>query len=160
MRFFEILLTRPGRLVRRVFGAVATTGLFLAVVVGVAAGLGAVGFRWLIRGFQWVFFKQGADWLGFLGDYYVIILPVVGGLLVGILIYFIAREVRGEGPPEVMRAVAIGGGRIRSRVGLVKILASSICIGSGGSVGRARLSRSAPPLDRPSASDCICPTAG
>jgi CIC family chloride channel protein len=100
------------------------------------AGLGAVAFRWMIRGFQWVFFKQGAEILGFMGDHYIIILPVIGGLLIGPLIYLLAREARGEGPPEVMKAVAVGGGRIRSRVAAVKIVVSSICIGSGGSVGR------------------------
>jgi CIC family chloride channel protein len=104
--------------------------------VGVVAGLGAVAFRWLIKGFQWLSFYQGATTFGFLGDYYVIILPALGGLIFGPLIYFLAREAKGEGPPEVMEAVAIKGGRIRSRVAGIKILASSICLGSGGSAGR------------------------
>jgi chloride channel protein, CIC family len=112
------------------------TGVALAVLVGLLAGLGAVVFRWMIRGFQRIFFGQGAEWLGFLGHYYVVLLPAVGGLLFGPLIYFLAREAKGEGPPEVMEAVAIKGGRIRSRVAAVKALASAICIGSGGSVGR------------------------
>jgi chloride channel protein, CIC family len=111
-------------------------GIALAVMVGLLAGLGAVVFRWLIKGFQRIFFEQGATWFGFLGQYYVIVLPVLGGLLVGPLIYFLAREAKGEGPPEVMEAVAIKGGRIRARVAAIKTLASSICIGSGGSVGR------------------------
>ncbi len=108
----------------------------LAILVGLLAGLGAVGFRWMIRGFGWLFFNRGAVLLDSLGDYYVIILPAVGGLLLGPLIYFLAREARGEGPPEVMEALAATGGRIRRRVAVVKALASSICIGSGGSVGR------------------------
>jgi CIC family chloride channel protein len=114
----------------------AATGIILAVFVGLLAGLGAVVFRWMIKGFQWVFFARGATAFDFLGDHYVILIPVLGGLLFGPLIYFLAREARGEGPPEVMEAVAIRGGRIRSRVAVVKALASSICIGSGGSVGR------------------------
>jgi chloride channel protein, CIC family len=108
----------------------------LAVLIGLLAGLGAVGFRYMIRGFGWLFFNRGAELFDFLGKYYVIILPVVGGLLVGPIIYFLAREAKGEGPPEVMEAVAVGGGHIRQRVAAVKALASSICIGSGGSVGR------------------------
>ena len=108
----------------------------LAILVGLLAGLGAVGFRWMIRGFGWLFFNRGAVLFDFLGEYYVIILPVIGGLLLGPLIYFLAREARGEGPPEVMEALAAKGGRIRQRVAAVKALASSICIGSGGSVGR------------------------
>ncbi|HZV47659.1 MAG TPA: chloride channel protein [Thermodesulfovibrionales bacterium] len=54
----------------------------------------------------------------------------------GPLIYFLAREAKGHGVPEVMLAVASAGGRIRPRVAIIKTLASSICIGSGGSVGR------------------------
>ncbi|MCD6299956.1 MAG: chloride channel protein, partial [Dehalococcoidales bacterium] len=65
-----------------------------------------------------------------------ILLPAIGGLIVGLLIYFGAREAKGHGVPEVMEAVSVHGGRIRPRVAIVKSLASSVCIGSGGSVGR------------------------
>jgi chloride channel protein, CIC family len=136
MRSYEPIVERLQRFLGRLSASEATTGLALAIFVGVAAGLGAVAFRWMIRGFQWLFFKEGAEAFSFMGDYYVIILPVIGGLLVGPLIYFLAREAKGEGPPEVMKAVAIGGGRIRARVAAVKTVVSSICIGSGGSVGR------------------------
>jgi len=108
-------------------------GTALAITVGIAAGLGAVAFRWLILSIQELFFDRGADILYFLGQYYVILLPVIGGLIVGLLIHFSgASETRGHGVPEVMEAVGTKGGRIRSRVGAVKVLASSICIGSGG----------------------------
>jgi CIC family chloride channel protein len=111
-------------------------GLILAVAIGITAGLGAVVFRWLIGSFQTLFIDGGSQVLSFLGDYYIIIIPAAGGLLVGALVYYFAREAKGHGVPEVMEAVALRGGRIRPRVALVKILASSICIGSGGSVGR------------------------
>ncbi len=110
--------------------------LGLAVVVGLLAGLGAVGFRYLIMEFERLFFDGGASALGFMGPYYLIIIPAVGGLFVGLITHFFAREVKGHGVPEVMVAVAAKGGRIRSRVAVAKTLASSICIGSGGSVGR------------------------
>lgn len=112
------------------------TGLTLSIIVGAVAGLGAVGFRWLISWVQTLFFSNGADYLGFMGPYYIILLPAVGGLIVGLLIHFGAREAKGHGVPEVMEAVAMQGGRIRQRVSIVKALASSISIGSGGSVGR------------------------
>lgn len=111
-------------------------GLVLAVIIGVLAGLGAVVFRWLINTFQTFFFDGGSQLLSFMDDYYIILIPAAGGLLVGALVYYFAREAKGHGVPEVMEAVALRGGRIRPRVALVKILASSICIGSGGSVGR------------------------
>jgi CIC family chloride channel protein len=135
-KLFKPITGSLQRFYKRLTSSEATNSLFLSILVGVAAGLGAVGFRWLIRGFQWVFFKEGAEGFAAIGHYYVIVLPALGGLLFGPLIYFMAREAKGEGPPEVMRAVAVGGGRIRQRVAAVKMLVSAICIGSGGSVGR------------------------
>ena len=113
-----------------------TIGFILAILVGIISGLGAVAFRWMIESCQSLFFDKGAEVFSFLGDYYIIIIPAIGGLIVGLLIYFMAREAKGHGVPEVMEAVALKGGRIRARVSIVKALASSICIGSGGSVGR------------------------
>ncbi len=123
-------------LLLRIRSSEIITGLILSVMVGVVAGLGAVAFRWLIRNFHTLFFDLGGQLLSFLGNYYVIIVPAVGGLIVGILVYFLAREAKGHGVPEVMEAVALKGGRIRPRVSVVKAIASSVCIGSGGSVGR------------------------
>src|ERR1700722_9411304 len=121
-------------------------GLFsIAAVVGSAAGLGAVAFRSLVYGFTWLatghiqFGQQGyvgSSHLPWLGLGFVVVIPVVGGLIYGPLIYRYAREARGHGVPEVMVAVAENGGRIRPQVRLVKAVASAVCIGTGGSVGR------------------------
>ncbi|HEX3678523.1 MAG TPA: chloride channel protein, partial [Galbitalea sp.] len=121
-------------------------GLFaLALAIGVAAGLGAVAFRYLIAFFTWLAtgkseFGQGGyvastqlPWLG-LGFY--VLIPIIGGLLYGPLVYRFAREARGHGVPEVMVAVAENGGRIRPQVAAVKALASALTIATGGSVGR------------------------
>lgn len=110
--------------------------LLLAAITGLGAGLGAVVFRKLITGFDHLFFDVIGGALAFLGPSHVIVLPAIGGLLVGPIVYLFAREAKGHGVPEVMLAVARQGGRIRFRVAVVKALASSICIGSGGSVGR------------------------
>jgi CIC family chloride channel protein len=107
-----------------------------SALVGVGTGLAAVFFRWLIAFFKQIAFGGGETVLSFLGSYYVILIPAVGGLFVGPLVHFFAREAKGHGVPEVMEAVALRGGRIRPVVVLVKALASSICIGTGGSVGR------------------------
>jgi chloride channel protein, CIC family len=74
--------------------------------------------------------------LPWLGLAFFVLIPAAGGLLYGPLIYRYAREARGHGVPEVMIAVAHNGGRIRPQVSVVKALASAICIGTGGSVGR------------------------
>ena len=122
------------------------SGMFLlALLVGVGAGLGAVVFRYLVYFFTWLatghdeFGQAGrvdSSHLPWLGLGFFVVIPAVGGLLYGPLIYNWAREARGHGVPEVMVAVADNGGRIRWQVAVVKSLASALCIGSGGSVGR------------------------
>lgn len=71
-----------------------------------------------------------------LGRWFLLFTPVVAGLIYGPLVYRFAREARGHGVPEVMYAVAESGGRIRPQVAIVTALASALCIGGGGSVGR------------------------
>ncbi len=119
--------------------------LVMALVVGAAAGLGAAAFRALIYLFTWLFtgrqtFGQqghaGSLHLPFLGVWFVLVVPVIAGVIYGPLIQRFAREARGHGVPEVMLAVAENGGRIRPPVTIVKALASALCIGGGGSVGR------------------------
>ncbi len=107
-----------------------------AFIVGLTTGIGAVVFRYLIRwveyfGYDWIP-AQIPTW----GRSYVIFVPAISGLIVGLLIYYFAREAKGHGVPEVMEAVALKGGRIRPIVAVIKSLASAISIGSGGSVGR------------------------
>ncbi len=111
----------------------------LAVAVGLAGGLGAVGFRYLISFFQTLAYGSSEELLNVvlaLPWYLKVWVPAAGGLVVGPLVYFFAREAKGHGVPEVMEAVALKGGVIRKRVVFVKTLASAICIGTGGSVGR------------------------
>ncbi|MCP4204367.1 MAG: CBS domain-containing protein [bacterium] len=105
-----------------------------AILVGVGAGLGAAVFRWFIGAIRSIGYESAVS--GQLGWGRLLLVPALGGLIVGPLVYFWAREARGHGVPEVMEAVALRGGRIRPRVALVKALASGVCIGSGGSVGR------------------------
>ncbi|MGO8686134.1 MAG: chloride channel protein [Candidatus Dormibacteria bacterium] len=117
----------------------------MALLVGAGAGLGAVAFRWLIVAFTWLatghqqFGQQGrvaSLHLPWLGVWFLLLIPVAGGLVYGPLIQRFGREARGHGVPEVMLAVAENGGRIRPQVTVVKAAASAICIGVGGSVGR------------------------
>jgi CIC family chloride channel protein len=122
------------------------TGLvLLAIVVGTGAGIGAVFFRYLILAFTHAFTgyadysAEGHAPYGYfhhIGFWFVVLAPIAAGLLYGPLIHFFAREARGHGVPEVMLAVAERGGRIRPQVAVVKSLASALCIGGGGSVGR------------------------
>ena len=111
----------------------------LGILVGLAGGFGAVGFRYLIIFFQSISYGSGASLLDVVKEvpwYSRVWIPALGGLVVGPLVYFLAREAKGHGVPEVMEAVAIKGGVIRKRIVLIKSMASAVCIGTGGSVGR------------------------
>ncbi|GAB2982615.1 transport integral membrane protein [Amycolatopsis acidiphila] len=124
----------------------SSTGLaVLAVAIGAGAGLGAVAFRWLITTFTHLFSGhadysgaggQAHPWFPALGPWFLLIVPVLAGLIYGPLVHKFAPEARGHGVPEVMYAVAERGGRIPAQVTVVKALASALTIGSGGSVGR------------------------
>lgn len=107
-----------------------------SLLVGLGAGLGAIVFRWLIDQVQRISFEGLGNTFPSLGASVLVLAPALGGLIVGPLIFFFAREAKGHGVPEVMEAVALKGGRIRPIVVVIKSLASSITIGSGGSVGR------------------------
>ncbi len=128
--------------------------VLIATACGLAGALGAVIFRFMIRFIQAAAF-EGLDGIhefyneGFLAEahdplsvasqlewYWRLAIPAAGGLIVGPMIYFFAREAKGHGVPEVMAAVALRGGVIRRRVVALKALASAISIGTGGSVGR------------------------
>ena len=65
-----------------------------------------------------------------------LVIPALGGLVSGLLVYFIAPEAEGHGTDAMIEAFHREGGQIRKRVPLVKILASAITIGSGGSAGK------------------------
>jgi CIC family chloride channel protein len=111
----------------------------IAIVCGLGGGFGAVALRELIALVQGVFFGRGPDYLVVVRAVpwtWRLLAPAVGGLFVGPLVYFVAREAKGHGVPEVMESIVVRGGVIRPRVVVVKAVASAITIGSGGSVGR------------------------
>jgi CIC family chloride channel protein len=110
--------------------------LVMAVVVGITTGLAAVLFIRLIAYIQFFFYGGGEKILPELGRIWIILVPVIGGLLVGPIIAKFAPEAKGHGVPEVMQALILRGGRIRPRVALAKIITSALCIGTGGSAGR------------------------
>ena len=116
----------------------------LAVFVGLVTGAGAVLFRALIGlihniaflgsfavNYDASLFTPPSPWGAF-----VILVPVLGGILVTFLITNFAPEARGHGVPEVMDAIYYKEGVIRPIVALIKSLASALSIGTGAAVGR------------------------
>jgi CIC family chloride channel protein len=121
-------------------GAIPATPLtiLLAGLIGIVGGYGAVIFSMLI---EWVTAQTVQPLVGkstgheawLIG---VALIPALGLLLVSWFTRQFAPEAQGHGVPEVITAVARHDGVIRPRVALVKILASGVCIGTGGSAGR------------------------
>jgi CIC family chloride channel protein len=108
----------------------------LALLVGVLSGLGAVLLYEMIQFCTRLFFGPVANFLAFLGPFRISIIGAAGGLLVGLMIFFLAHEAKGHGISEVIFSVAREKGIIRPRVGLVKAVTTALTIGSGGSAGR------------------------
>jgi CIC family chloride channel protein len=138
----EQLESRPtGVSDERAFGngklSVTPKVVILAGIIGVVAGYGAVIFSLLIELITACtvepFIRHDGNWL-----WRVLMsgVPAIGILVVAWFTRRFAPEAQGHGVPEVIFAVARRNGRIRPRVALVKALASALCIGTGGSVGR------------------------
>ncbi|XCN72554.1 MAG: chloride channel protein [Candidatus Electrothrix aestuarii] len=113
--------------------------VIVAVIIGLLGGFGAIFFRFAIRFFEAVFFgswEYSLDYALQLPWYVKLLAPAAGGLIVGPIVFYFAREARGHGVPEVMESIVLRGGAIRPRVMIAKVFASAVSIGSGGSVGR------------------------
>ncbi len=107
----------------------------LAIATGLAGGFGAVLVRRLVEAVHQIFFGPVLDALPGGGES-LVLLPVLGGLAVGLTILRLAPEARGEGIPGLMESLHKKGGRVRARSGPALLLASAVTIGSGGSAGR------------------------
>ncbi|MDH4217634.1 MAG: chloride channel protein [Candidatus Aminicenantes bacterium] len=111
---------------------------FLSIIVGLMAGLASIFFKIMIHFFQSLFWGDSSIISAVQSQplYLTILIPAMGGLLISPLIYYGAKEAKGHGVPEIMESLIFRGGKIRNRVAVIKAMASSICIGSGGSTGR------------------------
>ncbi|MGD9962715.1 MAG: chloride channel protein [Thermoplasmata archaeon] len=107
----------------------------IAAAIGAGAAIIAIGFRWLILGFENLFFVGGTPLDNGLGVW-VFAAPMIGAVFVGAIGYWLAPEVKGAGVADVMRAVMADKGRFRARVPGLRALASAITLGSGCSAGR------------------------
>lgn len=134
VRVFELLGLRDLGFVGKWVG--------VSTLVGLACGLGATGFRWLLAtlrehgleratGLQ----GEGLDGLGQRAWWVLLFLPL-GGLLVGWLTQRFAPEAAGHGTEQMIRTFHTLGGKVRRRVVALKALTSALTIGSGGSAGQ------------------------
>ena len=113
---------------------------FLAAGVGLVAGGVAYLLYRLIGLFTNIFFfhRLAADFtsarLNHLGPW-VIVTPVVGGLIIGFMAKFGSSKIKGHGIPEAMEAVLTNRSRIQPRVAILKPISAAIAIGTGGPFG-------------------------
>jgi H+/Cl- antiporter ClcA len=112
----------------------------MAALVGFIAGLVAQGLLELIYLFTNIFFFQKFSFaltypVGNHLGIWVILIPPIGGLAVGLMVYFWEPTLKGHGIPEAMEAVLMGQSRMRMRVGILKPLATALAIGTGGPFG-------------------------
>ena len=84
--------------------------LVIAVLIGLLAGFGAVLIQYTIKEFQQLFWqgKFNLETISQVAWYWKILIPMCGGIIVGLVIQFFAKEAKGHGVPEVMQAIAQG----------------------------------------------------
>lgn len=119
--------------------------MLLCILVGLVAGFGAVFFDHLLdlalKYFVHLPMKRSK--LGIMDpeaatvfSYWIIPIATAGGLLSGLLVFLVAPEAEGHGTDAMIESFHLRGGYVRRRAPLVKLAASALTIGSGGSAGK------------------------
>ncbi|HZZ73215.1 MAG TPA: chloride channel protein [Pirellulales bacterium] len=112
----------------------------MAILIGAVCSFVAVGLLALIRLFTNIFFFQtisltdhipAENTLGL----WVILVPAVGGLIVGLMARYGSNMIRGHGIPEAMEVILFGRSRVQPKVAVLKPLSAAISVGSGGPFG-------------------------
>ena len=121
------------------------------IALGIGGAVSAQLFMWLLRLANTLFLKdiagyveptirgEGGHLAQTIGPHGLWLIPVsttVGGLVVGLLSWWLAPEIEGHGTDTVVRAFHRANGQLRARVAPIKAVASAITIGSGGAAGR------------------------
>ena len=120
------------------------TMCLFAVAVGIVAAIGAWIFKKLIALFHNTLLLQQFGWSYEVTDYVsanpwgwgIIFVPPLAAIVVAFLVKTYAPEAKGHGVPEVMDAIHYNEARMRWQIVVIKAVASSLTIGSGGSAGR------------------------
>ena len=114
---------------------------FIALVIGIGAGFAALGFRLGIEKLQAMLYRTSDiahlhSHAGTLPWYWVLLLPMFGGLAVGVILNWFTPDGRVRAVADVIEAAALRDGRVERRAGLGSALASLITLSTGGSTGR------------------------
>ncbi len=112
----------------------------MALAIGAFSALVAFALIWLINvitnlSFYHRFSAAPAVPQGHHLGYWVVLVPVVGALIIGLMARFGSEKIRGHGIPEALEAILLGRSRISPKVAILKPLSSAISIGTGGPFG-------------------------
>ncbi len=133
--------TRRGIVLVRTRGPSQIQFWFIALAVGVAAGVAALLFRKGITALQsWAYANDDvramASHAESLPWYWLLIVPVLGGLAVGVILHLFTEDGRVRGVADVIEGAALREGRVERKAGIASALASLITLSTGGSTGR------------------------
>lgn len=114
---------------------------FIALAIGIAAGGMTLSFRKAVAALQTLVYGaedvQGLHSLAStLPWYLILIFPIVGGVLVGLILHWFTPDGRARSVADVIEGAALHQGRVEKRAGLASALASLITLSTGGSSGR------------------------
>ncbi|HUL42944.1 MAG TPA: chloride channel protein [Bacteroidota bacterium] len=112
----------------------------IAICIGAFGALIAYALMWLITAISnFAFFQTYAPTMlspsGHHLGLWVILMPVVGGLVIGLMARYGSEKIRGHGIPEALEAILVGRSRIEAKVAVLKPVSSAISIGTGGPFG-------------------------
>ena len=133
--------SRRGWAVLRDKGPTQVQFWIIALLIGIAAGFAALLFR---KGINWLqetlygvedvrllhSFAEGLPW------YMILLIPVAGGLAVGLILHLFTPDGRARSVADVIEGAALADGRVEQKAGLASAAASLITLGTGGSSGR------------------------
>ncbi len=133
--------SRRGWMVLRDKGPTQLQFWIIALLIGIAAGFAALLFR---KGINWLqetlygvedvrllhSFAESLPW------YMILLIPVAGGLVVGVILHLFTPDGRARSVADVIEGAALADGRVEQKAGLASAAASLITLGSGGSSGR------------------------
>ncbi len=113
----------------------------IALFIGIAAGFAALVFRKSINALQYL--AYGTEDMARIHSlaaqlpwYWVLIVPILGGLAVGLILHFFTPDARSRSVADVIEGAALNEGRVEHREGVASALASLVTLGTGGSSGR------------------------
>jgi chloride channel protein, CIC family len=141
--FMKIL--HPGKTISNKLGDFTTTPRLLrisalALGVGAISAFVALGLLKLIALFTNVFFFQrisaaAVQPVGHRLGVFVILVPTIGGIIIGLMARYGSERIRGQGIPEAIEAILLNGSRVEPKLAVLKPVSSAISIGSGGPFG-------------------------